>query len=246
MRKSAPRIDLTGQQFGRWTALEYVPPGKWKCQCSCENHTIKLVEGRNLRSGKSLSCGCLQKEKTAEANSKDYTGQRFGKLIALERIRENGITYYLCQCDCGNPPIMVDGRNLASGHTTSCGCIKSKGEMFISQILLSNNIKFEREKTYTDCKLSNSNQCLRFDFYLPDYDLLIEYDGEQHSQISRFGNKTIEEAQKDLEETQMRDRFKDEWCKNNNHKLKRISYKDYSKLSLDFILGGEDIGFSAT
>lgn len=124
--------------------------------------------------------------------------------------------------------------------------IKSKGGMFISQILLSNNIKFEREKTYTDCKLPNSNQCLRFDFYLPDYDLLIEYDGEQHSQISRFGNKTIEEAQKDLEETQMRDRFKDEWCKNNNHKLKRISYKDYSKLSLDFILGGEDIGFSAT
>ena len=52
-RNSKPRIDLTGMKFGRWTAIEYVKPGKWKCECSCDNHTIKIVDGRNLRAGKS-------------------------------------------------------------------------------------------------------------------------------------------------------------------------------------------------
>lgn len=33
--------------------------------------------------------------------AKDYTGERFGKLVAIERKREDDCTYYLCKCDCG-------------------------------------------------------------------------------------------------------------------------------------------------
>ena len=146
-RNSKPKIDLTGMKFGRWTAIEYVKPGKWKCECSCDNHTIKIVDGRNLRAGKSQSCGCLQKEKTSIANSVDYTGMRFGKLLAKQRVQENGCTYYFCDCECGTTNIKVDGRNLKSGHTTSCGCIKSKGEFLIGKILSQHNIKYEKEKT---------------------------------------------------------------------------------------------------
>lgn len=50
----------------------------------------------------------------------------------------------------------------------------SKGENKIEQILQDNNIKFERQKTFNDCRNIN---LLRFDFYLPEFDLLIEYDG---------------------------------------------------------------------
>lgn len=226
-RNSKPKIDLTGKQFGRWMALEYVKPGKWKCQCTCENHTIKLVEGRNLRSGKTLSCGCLQKEKTSEANSKNLVGQKFGMLIAKERISENGTTFYLCECECGSKNIKVDGRNLSSGHTTSCGCNNSKGEMIIASILKENNINFERQKTFKTCK---DKQELPFDFYLNDFDILIEYDGQQHFQITRFGNKSEEQAKKDLLLYQKHDEIKNQWCKDNNKKLIRFSYKDFNNL----------------
>jgi very-short-patch-repair endonuclease len=226
-RNSKPRIDLTGQQFGRWTVLEYVKSNKWKCQCSCKNHTIKLVDGRNLRRGMTLSCGCLQKEKTSEANSIDLTGQKFGMLLATQRIKENKYTYYICNCDCGNKNIKVDGRNLKSGHTTSCGCIKSKGEFIIASFLREHHINFIKEKKFSDCK---DIQELPFDFYLIDLDILIEYDGEQHFQLSRFGNKTKEEAEENLKKYQYHDAIKTQWCKDNNKKLIRLNYKDFNTL----------------
>ena len=237
-RNSKPKIDLTGKQFGRQTALEYVKPGKQKCQCSCENKTIKLIEGRNLRGGKSLSCGCLQREKTSKANSRDQTGQVFGLLTAKERIRENNITYYMCQCICGNI-IKVDGRNLTSGHTTSCGCIRSKGEFAISTYLKNNNINFIKEKIFEDCK---DKQPLKFDFYLPDYNLLIEYDGEQHFQAVCFGNKTKEKAEEDLKKQQYHDKLKNDYCIKNNIELLRISFKDFK--NIEKIIGDKLNGYT--
>lgn len=56
---------------------------------------------------------------------KDFTGQRFGKLVA---IREDGkdkfgkILWY-CECDCGNS-ITIIGEGLSRGFTKSCGCHK--------------------------------------------------------------------------------------------------------------------------
>ena len=63
--------DLTGLVFGRWKVLEraenhYYPNGKqaiyWKCQCQCSNGTIRDVLATTLKTGKSVSCGCYQKE----------------------------------------------------------------------------------------------------------------------------------------------------------------------------------------
>ena len=58
-RNSKPRIDLTGMKFGRWTAIEYVKPGKWKCECSCDNHTQIIVSTHDLLTNHTQSCGCL-------------------------------------------------------------------------------------------------------------------------------------------------------------------------------------------
>lgn len=49
---------------------------------------------------------------------KDYTGQRFNRLVALKYL---GRYKYFCQCDCGNTA-EVFSINFTSGHTTSCGC----------------------------------------------------------------------------------------------------------------------------
>lgn len=54
--------------------------------------------------------------------AKDYTGQKFNRLTAIERIPERGgQTRYKCICDCGQD-IVVNGGHLASGATKSCGC----------------------------------------------------------------------------------------------------------------------------
>lgn len=75
-------IDLIGRRFGRWTVLERSEnvEGKtvWKCKCDCG--VIKDVLGNSLRSGKTLSCGCLVKEKSTKHGmyksrlNKEYRG----------------------------------------------------------------------------------------------------------------------------------------------------------------------------
>lgn len=60
---------------------------------------------------------------------KDKTGQRFGRLIAIEYV---GSSKWLCQCDCGNTCI-VKTNNLTSGHTLSCGCLKFDVEDLVGQ-----------------------------------------------------------------------------------------------------------------
>jgi|SRR5271157_4352465 len=56
----------------------------------------------------------------------DYSGQRFGRLTALEKTRKapgpNGL-FYNCHCDCGND-LPVQYTNLKSRNTQSCGCLK--------------------------------------------------------------------------------------------------------------------------
>lgn len=59
------KIDLTGQCFGRLYVVRQAPIGlhgqtRWECQCDCGGTTVSFAN--NLRSGKSRSCGCLQKE----------------------------------------------------------------------------------------------------------------------------------------------------------------------------------------
>lgn len=61
--------DLTGQRFGRLLVLEQaaaLSPGnpRWKCQCDCGNVTYS--QGGSLRSGRHLSCGCLQRERATK------------------------------------------------------------------------------------------------------------------------------------------------------------------------------------
>lgn len=58
-------IDITGQKFGRWTAVEFSHKDKWRkpywrCVCECGKIGVKI--GGDLRRGASRSCGCLRVE----------------------------------------------------------------------------------------------------------------------------------------------------------------------------------------
>lgn len=217
-------IDKTGQKYGRLTVLYLAPYRKsgritWHCRCDCGNE-IDVISS-HLTSGHTRSCGCLQKEAASKLNpALDLTGQHFGKLTAIERApSKNSHTYWKCICDCGNT-IITATTSLTSGHTTSCGCINSKGEERISKWLQENNINFETQKIFDTCRNPKTNVPLRFDFYI-DQKILLEYDGITHYQPTQgWNDQTL------VKDTKYRDSLKDEWAKQNNIPLVRISYND--------------------
>ena len=61
----------------------------------------------------------------------DLVGERFGKLVALERLAnyKKGQTYYKCKCDCGNE-VITNSSRLRSNKKTSCGCDKKNEKRF--------------------------------------------------------------------------------------------------------------------
>lgn len=101
-------------------------------------------------------------------------------------------------------------------------CNSSTPEQIISKWLDNNEIIYEREKIFKDCK---DKRYLPFDFYLPDYSCCIEYDGEQHyKEVSFKGNKTK------LEYIQKHDLIKTKFCVDNNIKLIRIPYWEFNNI----------------
>ena len=222
-------IDLTGQKFGRLTVINrYIDTdhnptdrhARWDCQCECGNKTI--VIGRDLRAGKVKSCGCFQKEQTSKAHGSQLIGKRFGRLVVIKQeVSKNHRTMWLCQCDCGNKCIACS-LDLLQGDTYSCGCYHSKGETLIAEYLDAHNIQYKREYKFADLFVIQ-NYPLRFDFAIFNEEQLvglIEFDGIQHTKIG--GWNTPER----LEETQLRDQLKNDYCKQHNIKLYRISYQE--------------------
>ena len=161
----------------------------------------------------------------------DITNQRFGKLIAIKKVEsKNKKTYWLCQCDCGNECI-ISTNALRSGHTSSCGCITSKGEEKIAMWLQAHDIKFERQKTFDTCRNTKTNALLRFDFFINN-NFLLEYDGISH--FKSTGGWNTEEM---VQNIQNNDKIKNTWALKNNIKLYRISYDScYSNNQLNNIL----------
>lgn len=94
-----------------------------------------------------------------------------------------------------------------NNHLNGAGCPKckeSKGERKIHTFLNKYNIDFIREYTIDNCR-SNLNKILSFDFYLPKYNLLIEYDGEQHYQsVDFFGGEKSLERQREIDLTKIK------------------------------------------
>lgn len=220
--------NLIGQRFGQLTVIERAGSTDnaghiaWVCQCDCGNK--KTVLGTNLVSGKTLSCGCLHKEITSRLLTKDLTGQTFGQLRVLERdLQRSDRVHWICECSCGTKT-SVAANNLTNGHTQSCGCIKSKGEQRIREILNNYNIPFKTEYVFQD--LPNR----RFDFaiYNPDYSIktLIEFDGKQHYSYTNTWHKSLQE----FENSKMRDQEKTEYCQKNDIPLIRIPYYDIDKI----------------
>jgi hypothetical protein len=107
-------------------------------------------------------------------------------------------------------------------HYTCPKCRGSKGEKAIAFLLQENNIIFIPEY-----KVKINNHNLRFDFYLPKYNIFIEFQGEQHFKAKNYFGGIA-----GLQRQQQYDNYKREWCKINNYNLLEINYNEDIKTKL--------------
>ena len=87
----------------------------------------KWMKGSEVTSGKSVSCGCYNKNNNLK-KSEDLTGQKFGELTVLkatEKRSRNGSVIWECKCSCRNY-VSVSSQRLKDGSVKSCGCLRSK------------------------------------------------------------------------------------------------------------------------
>ena len=190
---------------------------KIKCKCLIHNYEWKAIPNNLLQGYGCVFC-------SGKAKTFDEFLDELKEINANIEIIGNYVntsTKVKCRCKIDGCEWSATPNNLLSGH----GCPKcnfSKGEKAISNYLTRHKISFYEQFRFNDCKNSLP---LPFDFYLPDYNICIEYDGELHYMaVDYFGG---EEA---LQNTRKRDKIKDNYCKTNNIKLLRISYQSFNDI----------------
>lgn len=181
--------------------------------------------------GRVKSCGCLHSKASRENTFKDITGLRSGKLVAqycLSETTDDNRAIWHCQCDCGGEKDVI-GKSLRQGHTQSCGCLNSKGEALLKRVFDVNQIAYEAQKTFDDLK-NNNNNPYRFDFYLSNFNMCIEYDGIQHYKAVGYTD------QEQLERNQENDSIKNAYCIKQKIFIVRFPYFEYDNLNAENII----------
>lgn len=237
---------MVGEKHGRLTVIREKPISEypnnkrrcvqWYCNCDCGKRDV-LVDGVQLRRGHVKSCGCYNREMSTKKNTINISGNKYGRLTVIKHVQKPRAnsrrgSWWLCKCECGNE-VIVNGNALKTGNTTSCGCLNSKGELAIRNILVTNNVKFDTQYTIDDCRSKITNWLLKFDFAVFNKEnqlsFLIEYDGEQHYTGNRFSpNKEVN--RKKFIRTQLYDIQKDEYCKTHDIDMLRIPYWEYENI----------------
>ena len=143
------------------------------------------------------------------------------------KIQKNKDNYSLTKYKNSSEKIIIicnkhgEFKQLPSSHLYGYGCPfcnESKGEIEISSYLDYLGISYKRQQKFKDCINERS---LPFDFYIPEYNICIEFDGKQHFvPVDRFGGEA------GLEKVKINDNIKNKYCSDNNIKLYRIKYTD--------------------
>lgn len=128
--------------------------------------------------------------------------------------------HYLCECACGNIVILTQNELIKEGCGAACSVFR--GEVCAADIFNELGINYQVQKKFDDFDM-------RFDFYLPDYNMIIECDGAQHFRsINSDWNSDIK-----LQETRARDNAKQKYCEEHNITLLQIPFWDHDALNVE-------------
>lgn len=144
------------------------------------------------------------------------------------------------RCGCGNE-FITSIASFQNGKVRCDTCAKSTSryEETFKLFLQANNIDYIHQYTLNQCR---DVLPLPFDFYIKDYDVLVEIDGEGHYYPCNFNQISNEKAMISYQSTVKHDHIKSEYCAQNNLKLLRIPYyamqdNSYQNIFFQFIKG---------
>lgn len=199
-----------------------------KVEIICNNHGKFLQSpNKHLRGEGCKKCG---KIKSSETFKNKYSSIFLQKNI---EIHNNKYDYSMVKYINSYTKIEIICKihgsffQIPYNHSIGNGCPKcnhSHGERKIESYLLNSDIKYECQKKFEDC--ININR-LSFDFWVENKNLLIEFDGEQHTKPLGYQNGGI----KKLNYTIKCDNIKNDYCFKNKINLLRISYLDIDNIN---------------
>lgn len=192
----------------------------------CKKHHRFLIGYVGLKKG----IGCPYCKNETGERSKVYYDIKSIKNLARQKQgmclsqTYHGIDEYYWFC-CKHGEVFNTTLRMILNKDVWCRCKKckttrrSKAEDLIADYLDNRGVRFETEKRFDDLK-SDTGQPLSFDFFLPDHNTLIEYDGMQHFKpVNYFGGEITQRR------IALNDKKKNKYVGDNNLNLIRISYK---------------------
>ena len=187
---------------------------------TCPIHgDFEMIAGQHLKKSECPKCVGVHNHTTEEW------------VVQVNIVHNNKYTYDKTDYTIGKDKVTItcplhgDFEQTASTHLSGSGCPtcrSSKGERQISAYFDNKNLIYSQEHTFEDCK---HKSYLRYDFYLEDYNLLIEYHGIQHYEAVDFYG-----GEEQLKHRQKRDIIKEQYAKDNNINLLVIPYTDYDRI----------------
>ena len=213
-----PNILVLGKYINNSTKIQ--------CQCNICNNIWYTVPNNLLSAGE--GCPCCGNLKSAYKRSKTHTDFINDMKILHPEIDVlgqyiNAKNKILCCCKNCNHEWMVAPTNLLQGQ--GCPkCNKPKGEIKIEDFLIKNNIDYITQYTFDDLLGINLGQ-LSYDFYLPKYNCLIEYQGGQHYKPIKFFGGI-----KQFNIQQEHDKRKYDYAQSHNINLLEIPYWDFDNI----------------
>lgn len=166
---------------------------------------------------------CAKRLKTTEDIVREIIGVHGEELDCSQVVYQGAHKKVRVICNRCGLTFLATPHHLIKNHGCP-NCKLSRGEKTIRKWLTKNDIRFESQKRFEDCK---DEKPLPFDFYLPDFNLCVEYQGEQHYKPRFFVNrKGIMDGIRTFEKLCRHDEMKRKYCKKNNIRLLEITYRD--------------------
>lgn len=164
-----------------------------------------------------------RKRKSPEDFISQAIEKHFGRYLYNKTVYTNIQSKVIITCPDHGDFMQGAKEHLKGQGCPTCANIKrnnftdSKGEKIIEQWLTTNKIGFEKQKEFVGCRYKMQ---LRYDFYVPCHNLVIEFDGQQHFEFVKKFHKTHEQFIK----LQARDKIKNEFATTVGMSMLRIRY----------------------
>ena len=208
-----PDIEILGKYVNSKTPI--------LCRCKIDGNEWEGIPSALLAGRKCMVCAGKIK-KTHEQFLEELYLVNPNIIVLGEYI--NYDTPILCKCKIDGNEWCASPNNLLS-YKGCPRCKKSQGERRIENYLIANNIKYETYAKFPNL-VGVGNKPLSYDFYITNFNMLIEVQGRQHRMpIDIFGGEEAFQIQ------QEHDRRKREYAKSNGIELLEIWYDEFDKIS---------------